>query len=145
MALVRTVLIIMCTFSQRSPWTSLWRASLPQFLFTVPSSKRGWSASSFIDILQPKGWVKRQTQWHKPQNRAFRWYTHVQCIIIAIHYIGLCCDDGEQETGRRQRYYWVMMMIYWCQCCWPLKVHWCQTVTFKSIHCHPGLTYIVIF
>jgi len=28
----------------------------------------------------------------------------------------------------------------------PFKVQWCQTVTFKSIRCHPaiGLTYILI-
>ena len=27
----------------------------------------------------------------------------------------------------------------------PFKEQWCQTVTFKSIQCHPGLTYVYNF
>jgi len=27
----------------------------------------------------------------------------------------------------------------------PFEVHWCETVTFTSAQCHPGLTYIFDF
>ena len=39
-------------------------------------------------------------------------------------------------------------MHLWC-CIWllhlPFKVQWHQMVTFRSVQCHPGLTYIFNF